>query len=604
MNIRNNLFVYGETGERLNGIRESEIYQQSAQKIENFVINEMGNLKIAKQWGSVQLPQTEPFVKVFDTKYSFYIGVSKNNIYTFSKTLDRVLYKLSISENYHNYKMIENRLFLVGDTTKVYEFDKKTGNIGTSNFMELLKYPIKNKEETKIDVYKCYKVGDEIRVSLLGTYTNPKLRSDDGIFLFNTGVKLQRLYKQFKSSVTKENITGAVDGLTFGVLHGFFQKDGERQYLLGNRKIEFTGEANDSVYGSTYFTRINQNISGELAYGELQELKNNIIDVGMYEDRMYILHDGIFYFSQKGDYFNFKNDTKQDGPFYFRPTPIDNVFPEFYSTEVGNRLYATTSKGVYVVSAGNVFSSTSYKVYVASEIPCKDKGILIGENFFYISEDGDLKCVQVVPNQIGYESFSTVNVEKYDIAYQCESIEKLKYDDRIMLVGTKKKKGSTENSYTSLVFYQTLDFNLFRRFTITVPVPLSNLSTLNKYILSRGAGNTFIFETKNNMPKAILKLNTPGIKTEKGGSYANDYSSAVERVFVKALNEDKEAIKGMRINDKLITKIPQEDDLFSVFKSETHFPILNGYEIEVISNENDKILEILGIDTKIRVASD
>ena len=45
----NNIFNYGETGERLGGIRDTEIYQQSAQRIENFVINEMGNLKIAKK---------------------------------------------------------------------------------------------------------------------------------------------------------------------------------------------------------------------------------------------------------------------------------------------------------------------------------------------------------------------------------------------------------------------------------------------------------------------------------------------------------------------------------------------------------------------------
>lgn len=45
----NNIFNYGEVGERLSGIRDTEIYQQSAQKIENFVINEMGNSKIAKK---------------------------------------------------------------------------------------------------------------------------------------------------------------------------------------------------------------------------------------------------------------------------------------------------------------------------------------------------------------------------------------------------------------------------------------------------------------------------------------------------------------------------------------------------------------------------
>ena len=68
---RINLFNYGEVGERLAGIRESEIHQQSAQKIENFVINEMGNLKIAKKWKENILKNAELFNHLFDTKYDF-----------------------------------------------------------------------------------------------------------------------------------------------------------------------------------------------------------------------------------------------------------------------------------------------------------------------------------------------------------------------------------------------------------------------------------------------------------------------------------------------------------------------------------------------------
>lgn len=82
---RNNVFNYGEVGERLSGLRESEIYQQSAKKIENFIINEMGNLKIAKQWQETKLQETESFVALFDTKYPFYVGVGRNYIYTFQK---------------------------------------------------------------------------------------------------------------------------------------------------------------------------------------------------------------------------------------------------------------------------------------------------------------------------------------------------------------------------------------------------------------------------------------------------------------------------------------------------------------------------------------
>lgn len=603
---RVNLFNYGEVGERLSGIRESEIHQQSAQKIENLIINEMGNLKIAKKWEENILPNGEIFHRLFDTKYNFYIGVSENYIYTIKKDLSKILYKFSINSNYKEFKFVDDKLFGKGNPYLVYEFDKNTGNIGSSNFLELLKYPIKDRQDVKIDVYKCYKLKDttEIRVSLLGTYTNPRIKSDNGIYLFETNIKLERLYKQYKTSITDNIIDGATDGMVFGVMHGYFKKDEEKQYLLGNNKVELVAGGTDNKYGSEYFTTFNKNVSGEIGYGELKELKNDIIDIGMFSDRLYIIKDGIFYFSKKGDYFDFKNDTKADSAFFFKPNPINNIFPNIYSSEVGDRMYVTTNKGVYVISSGSVFSSTNYSVHIASEIPCRDNGVLISDNFFYISEEGQLKCVQVIPNQTGYETFVTVNVEKYDIYSECDSIGKLKYDDRIMLVGTKKKKKSLDTSFNSLVFYQVLDFNIFRRFTITQDYKFKKIISLDKYLLYQSDKNILLCESKNNVKKAKLKINTPAISTEKGGNYSNDYQSNVERVFIKVLNEESQAIKGMKINNTAISKIPEESDLFSCFRLDEQFPILNGYEIEITTNENDKIFEILGIDTKIKVASD
>ena len=70
------------------------------------------------------------------------------------------------------------------------------------------------------------------------------------------------------------------------------------------------------------------------------------------------------------------------------------------------------------------------------------------------------------------------------------------------------------------------------------------------------------------------------------------------------MNEDKQAIKGLKINNILISKSATDDDLFSVFKIETSFQILNGFDIEVTTNANNKIFEILGIDVKIDVQSD
>ena len=121
--FKSNMFVYGEVGERLSGIRESEIYQQSAQKIENLIINEMGNLKIAKKLEATNFQHN--LIQLIDTKHNFYVGVTKdNNVATYSKTnndIGNLLYTHPITvKNIRIIKMCDNRLFVIGDKIEVF----------------------------------------------------------------------------------------------------------------------------------------------------------------------------------------------------------------------------------------------------------------------------------------------------------------------------------------------------------------------------------------------------------------------------------------------------------------------------------------------------
>ena len=160
-------------------------------------------------------------------------------------------------------------------------------------------------------------------------------------------------------------------------------------------------------------------------------------------------------------------------------------------------------------------------------------------------------------------------------------LDKLKYNNKNYLIAFKEEKTDT------LYLYEQLEYKIFRRFSLKLDKPINDFIFCNKYILG-----------------LIDGIDPPYMKTEKGGSYSNDYSSRVLRVFIKVLNENKEAIKGIKINDKVVTKNDIENDLFNVFKIETSFPILNGFNIEITTKENNKIFEILGIDTKIDVISD
>lgn len=609
MIAKTNMFTYGEVGERLSGLRETEIYQQSAQKIENFIINEMGNLKIAKKLAISTFPHS--LREVIDTKYDFYVGITNDNkVATFRKEGDRIGEQLSINNtnvgNYRIAKMCDDKLFIIGDNNYVFEFNKNNGAVGVSNFLNLIKLPVKNREPIRLDVYRVYQVQSEMRVSLLGTYENPRLEiAGNKIKMFNSNIILDRVYKEFKSSVNKDNIDKVQNGYTFGVFHNYNIVENGKKYYLGNNEIVFGGETMDNNYKGTYFSSFSGSGNGDLTYGELVEINQLITTVGVYQDRLVIVHNGFFYFSKKSDYLDFRNSIQADSAFFFKANPIDNIYPVIYDIYIGDKMYATTSKGVYVVSANNILTSNGYAVFIGSELPChsdckysyKFKSVLLNNVFYYLTSNNELRSIEQLPSNQGIESYSTTLIEKYEINSSFDNIYKFKYNNKYYLVACRKENELIKKFY----MYEQLDYKLFRRFSLKLPVEARNIVITGNIVF---ADEKILLETNENMEKAILRVNPADMRTEKGGSYSNDYSSRVTRVFIKVLNEDKQAIKGLKINNTLISKSATDDDLFSVFKIETSFQILNGFDIEVTTNANNKIFEILGIDVKIDVQSD
>ena len=633
--FKSNMFIYGEVGERLSGIRESEIYQQSAQKIENLIINEMGNLKIAKKLESTNFQHN--LIQLIDTKYNFYVGVTKyNKIVTYNKVngdIGNLLYTHNIEvKNIRIIKMCDDRLFVIGDTTEVFEFKTSTGEIGKSNYLDLIKNPIKDREPVKLDIYRIYRVGSDYRVGLIGTVENPLIEGkDDGIFIAGANVLVKRIYKVYRANVSKENIEPSFlqDGNTFAVFRNFlpqieysifmgrnsfgdsyFQRIIEKSYIIEKVYVDFDKREDssyDEVYKSSYYRadRILK-IKGELNYGTLLNI-SNLTTVGIYQDRMVFVSNGYLYFSKKSDYFDFRNDTKTDSAFFFKPTPINNIYPEFYDIYMGDKIFVPTSQGVYVVSTNNILTSGTYNVFIASEIACNEKtkysykkgATLLNGTFYCLTDTNEIRCIEQVPSSQGVETYSSTNLEKYELMPKFTGLDKLKYNNKNYLATFKEEKTDT------LYLYEQLEYKVFRRFSLKLDKSINDFIFCNKYILGFIDGiATKLNETENNVAKAILRINPPYMKTEKGGSYSNDYSSRVIRVFVKTLNENKEAIKSIKIKDKTIIKNIVDDDLFSVFKIETSFPILNGFDIEIDTKENNKVFEILGIDTKIDIVSD
>ena len=95
------VFNYGEVGHSLDGFRDSDIAKQSATKIVNFYVSEMGTLQVAKQYEQKDMidftiddnstknefPLTDKICEIKNTKYSFFIAIGEKAIYTISKSI-------------------------------------------------------------------------------------------------------------------------------------------------------------------------------------------------------------------------------------------------------------------------------------------------------------------------------------------------------------------------------------------------------------------------------------------------------------------------------------------------------------------------------------
>ena len=129
-----NFFQYGELGERIAGIRESEIYQNSANEILNFIITEVNTLRVAKKYRSIQIT-TDKIIKVIDTKYNFFIVITYEEIIVFSRDIQRlssIKHDLAVDET-TNVNIFDNQIYI---TDKFFSFNE-LGHIGTSNFKSM-----------------------------------------------------------------------------------------------------------------------------------------------------------------------------------------------------------------------------------------------------------------------------------------------------------------------------------------------------------------------------------------------------------------------------------------------------------------------------------
>jgi len=110
--FNSNYFQYGEVGTGITGLKESELFQGSANTIVNMDITELGTLKVAKEFEYTGLDLLEPPVTMLETNFSFHIFIGENKIFTTSA--DSAFTPIDSRDHVVDSKYLKNCFFYQG----------------------------------------------------------------------------------------------------------------------------------------------------------------------------------------------------------------------------------------------------------------------------------------------------------------------------------------------------------------------------------------------------------------------------------------------------------------------------------------------------------
>lgn len=551
------MFNYGEVGDSLNGFRNSEIAMQSAKSIRNFYISEMGTLRIAKKYEKHQLltdaREGEHIIFSLNTKYNFFLVFTKSRIISYNKDSLAKLHEREVSSGglselneFCNINIFNDFIFCKDKSGNVSVFGiNESGQIGTTNFFDTIELPFQQKQDVAFDVYRCFSIENKIRPELMMSVPKDgeiKIDGNGDIFLKNSGIKIDRVYEQYKSVIAIDQLDGAVAGTTILVFKNFQSSKDNLSYYLKNTKITFTNRTMDSKYGSYYYTKAEPvNTEGKLIFGILEEFvrdKSKISDIVEFQSRLVISTIDKIYFSKILDYNNFVPALEAEAGFFIKPAIIDGNQPNIKKLVVGNGLYIVCTEGIIVAGYGSSINGINMSnIHIAGNSQPTDITSLIEDVFYYVDKNGLLRAI--VPDfASGIIKFANVIVEKYDFSkHNIKYISKATINEDNSLIVT-RKDGDT------MKIYNNIGDGLFRKIGIEFDLTYPILG-YNDDIIS---GTSYYRLTDLNMSEAEVVLNMPYIENAKG-IYLNDYSSFYKRMVCNIYAQDKKAIKRVSVDN-------------------------------------------------------
>ena len=606
-----NNFFYGELGNRIASQRTSEIFQNSCKSLNNFVITDLGTLKVAKQFKQIDT-RFNNIKKVIETQEDTYLILTDETIYNVYKETLEVK-----GWHDHNLKNIEKLDAVLVDKTHVIVYD----NSEVIRFYDLywhpsmkqedfhVKKPIRNKKILQLDIWRVSKDPVEtskFRIVQMSSFANPLIKADkDGkIYLHNSTTQIKRIYTTYNAAVDIDYFDKVADGDLYGILRVDYTDTNEKgAYILDNRKCSLGPLTEDAKYKGKYCSTLvitpskpphndEDTVEGEFAYGELEDIDNFTNKIAYHQDRLIIVKDNEIFFSKKNDYKNFRNGVNDDDAFFLQLNPIANRRGELIDfISFGSKLYVITTAGIYIFNGNLTPTNAGMSVIIGTDSSVTSEFQLIDNVLYFINSSNVLKAM-LIDRESQQISFNTFTVDKFSTKNLFKEIYRLEIDDRTYLAAR-----SIDDNQMYLI--EQVDFGgMFRKTSIDFKFT-SKLHCINKFIFD---DNHFYRLSDKSYKHASVSLNPLSLK---GDSILCDNNSKVTSVSVKLINEDREAIEGVKINSTNIQNLGNEvEDSYSIYRIKTNFNVRNGFNIDVFTKENDKTCELQTIQIASTVTED
>ena len=606
-----NTFTYGISGDRLLGIRNSEIYAQTARDLTNLLVSDIGSLKVAKLFSKSVMGIQGELLDVIDTIFSYYLVLTSTHLHMVNKVNKSITG--SATHSYGNTARVavlsNNKIILFNNGTewmRTYNLTESDIQVDT-NFLDV-DLPIHEMEKVVVDIWKITNnpVTGEGIPKLLATVMlagqedfKMKLDADGTMKLFNSETKINRFYTSYRANVDATSFKDAVAGEVYAILRVNHKPNEQLKtsWVIDNTRVTLGGLSQDDVYGGTYFS----NMSGGACEGVLTF--GNIVDVrkpdcvAYYQNRVFLHVGDYIYASKVNELKNFRNGIANDDAFFFAPNPINNKSGKITQMVSDYGLFIVSTAGVYSLGYnGTQLTPMNFGggLIIASDEDVRGKAKLLNGILYFYNDNLILKALMVDRGSMVLQ-FNTVTVDKFTSKVLFKDMAIITLEDKDYICCR-----SLDNNYLYMIEY--VGEGLFRKTKLEQTTnPSAELIGVKSEIFN---GPDVYKYGNTNYPVAKIQLNPP-LMSKGGDMYIYDNKSIIRDVVLKMLNEDNMGIEGIKICGKPITNLPNpEKDIYHNYRLRNDIPISVGFEIEIKTKSNEKMVEILGVQTSIDLVPD